>query len=43
MTDKELRHIISQGENEQVEFKSTFNQDAILSLTAFADKKGVKL
>ena len=43
MTNKELLHIISQGENEQVEFKSTFNQDAILSLTAFANKKGGKV
>ena len=40
MTNKELLHIISQGENETVEFKENFNNDAVIALGAFANSKG---
>lgn len=38
--DKQLQHIIQQGENEKVEFKSSFGDDVIISLVAFANTKG---
>jgi len=39
LTDK-IKNIISQGENEQTEFKQTFNRQAIETLVAFANSKG---
>jgi ATP-dependent DNA helicase RecG len=38
--DKQFQHIIKQGENERVEFKSSFNDEIIISLVAFANTKG---
>ncbi len=35
-----IQHIISQGENEQTEFKQSFNRQAIETLVAFANSKG---
>jgi len=40
MTISELKKIISQGEGEQVEFKSTFGNDVIETLVAFSNSKG---
>ncbi len=40
MNKKELQQIISQGENEHVEFKENFNNDVIVALCAFANTKG---
>ena len=40
MTKKNLHKLIAQGENEKVEFKSSFNNEAIESLVAFANAKG---
>jgi ATP-dependent DNA helicase RecG len=38
--DKQFQHIIYQGENERVEFKSSFNDEVMVSLVAFANTKG---
>ena len=38
-----IQNIISQSENEQIEFKETFNNDAIIALCAFANTKGGKV
>ena len=35
-----LEKMISKGENSKVEFKSSFNQETIESVCAFANKKG---
>ncbi len=35
-----LRHILKQGENETTEFKTTFSDEAVISLVAFANAKG---
>ena len=40
MNSEELQNIISQGENEQVEFKETFNKQVIETVVAFANTKG---
>jgi len=40
LTINELLHIISQGENEQTEFKQSFNRQTIETLVAFANNKG---
>ena len=40
MTKKELLHIISQGENEQVEFKSSFNKAVFETVVAFSNTTG---
>ena len=40
MKPSELSNIIKLGENEQVEFKSSFNDETIESLVAFANTKG---
>ena len=38
-SEKQLK-IIKQGENESVEFKTSFNDEAIIALNAFANSKG---
>ena len=38
--NKELRNIITQGENEQIEFKEAFNKQVIETVVAFANTKG---
>jgi len=43
MTKKQLQNIISQGENEQVEFKLSFNKQAIETVVSFSNNKGGKL
>ena len=40
MNVSSVRDIISKGENESVEFKQSFNSEAIESLSAFANTKG---
>lgn len=40
MTKDELYHIISSGESETIEFKSGFNNEVIISLSAFVNTKG---
>ena len=40
MNKNQLQHIISQGENERVEYKEIFNNDSIVALRAFANTKG---
>ncbi len=40
MTEKEILHIISQGENETVEFKQSFNNETIETINAFVNTKG---
>lgn len=35
-----LKHIISAGENQQTEFKQSFNKQTIETLVAFANTKG---
>jgi ATP-dependent DNA helicase RecG len=40
LTINELLHIISQGENENVEFKTSFNKEVIETIVAFANKTG---
>ena len=40
MNKKELLHIISQGESEQVEFKENFGKQVIETIVAFANTKG---
>lgn len=42
MTDKHL-HILGLGENETVEFKSSFNDEVIISLVAFSNSMGGKV
>jgi len=43
MNKQGILHIIKQGENEQVEFKQNFNQQAIQTLVAFANSNGGKV
>lgn len=43
MNTEQLKHIIDKGENEQVEFKQTFNQQVIQTLVAFANCKGGRI
>jgi len=43
MNNTEVQNIISQGENELVEFKENFNNDAVVALCAFANTKGGKV
>ena len=38
-----LRRIIEEGESQQVEFKSTFNVEAMESIVAFANTEGGKV
>jgi ATP-dependent DNA helicase RecG len=40
LTINELLHIIAQGENEQTEFKQSFNRQTIETLVTFANNKG---
>jgi ATP-dependent DNA helicase RecG len=40
MTVFEIKNILTQGENLQVEFKSAFNAETIETLVAFANAKG---
>jgi len=40
MSKDELYHIISSGESETIEFKSGFNNEVIISLSAFVNTKG---
>ena len=40
MNKKELLHIISQGENIQIEFKENFNKQVIETVVAFSNKSG---
>ena len=40
MANKLLQNIIRQGESETVEFKTSFNDEVIISLVAFANTKG---
>mgnify|MGYP005843571787 CR=1 FL=1 len=40
MDKNSLQHIIAQGENEQTEFKQSFNRQVIETIVAFANKKG---
>lgn len=37
---KKITHILQQGENEQVEFKTSFSKEVIETLVAFANSKG---
>lgn len=39
MIKEQLLHIISQGETQSVEFKTSFNDEAIISLVAFSNAK----
>ena len=43
MKSKEIAHIISQGENEKVEFKELFNTQVIETIIAFANTKGGRI
>ena len=43
MTKKNLHKLIAQGENEKLEFKSSFNTEVVETLTAFANTKGGKV
>jgi len=43
LTEKELAHIITQGENETVEFKRSFNKTVIETLVAFSNNRGGKI
>jgi ATP-dependent DNA helicase RecG len=36
----DLQHILAAGENAHVEFKTSFNHEAIISLNAFANTEG---
>ena len=40
MTKPNLKYLISQGENDTIEFKTSFGKEAIVSLVAFASTKG---
>lgn len=35
-----LKHVLAKGENQEVEFKTSFNNDCIVSLCAFANTEG---
>ena len=43
LTPKELLHIIANGENETVEFKTSFQKEVIESVVAFANSYGGKI
>lgn len=43
MEIEELRNIISRGENEFVEFKTSFNKEVIETVVAFSNYKGGKI
>ena len=43
MTTQQLLHILSKGEGESVEFKSSFNKSVIETLVGFANTKGGKI
>lgn len=43
MTTAELQNILKTGESETVEFKSSFNNELIETLVAFANTKGGKV
>ncbi len=43
MNNKKLLHIISKGENEQVEFKTSFNKQTIESVVAFSNTSGGRI
>jgi len=43
LTQKELLQVISIGENESVEFKTSFQKEVIESIVAFANAKGGKV
>ena len=43
MTDNDILHIIKQEESETLEFKSSFNREAIETLVAFSNTRGGKL
>lgn len=43
MNSDQILNIIDKGEGINTEFKKSFNDDAIISLTAFANSKGGKL
>ncbi len=43
LTDQQLNHLIQQGESENLEFKSGFNNELIETLVAFANTSGGKL
>lgn len=43
MDAQRVRHIISQGESETIEFKKNFNRQTIETLVAFANTKGGKV
>ena len=38
--NKNIQHTLLQGENETTEFKTSFNDEVIISLVAFANTKG---
>ena len=40
MTTKDLKKLISSGESDQLEFKSSFGKEVIETLCAFANTKG---
>jgi ATP-dependent DNA helicase RecG len=40
MTPTQLQNIIEQGKSETVEFKTTFNNEALITINAFANTKG---
>jgi len=40
ITPQELEILLSQGENKTVEFKTSFNKDALITIIAFANAKG---
>ena len=43
MIKNELYHIISNGESQTVEFKSSFGKEVIESIVAFSNSKGGKV
>ncbi len=43
MTKEQLQHIISQGENEAVEFKQSFTKAVIETVVAFSNTQGGKV
>ena len=40
MTEKTLKQVLSNGESESIEFKTSFDKEAIETLSAFANSKG---
>ncbi len=40
MTEKEFKNIISTGENERVEFKSTWKDEFLKHICGFANQRG---